>query len=296
MNQIPDASVALVVTSPPYFAGKEYETALGEGHIPKDYVDYLEMLTDVFAECARVLEPGGRIAVNVANLGRKPYRSLGRRRGSHPAGPPRSSAARRDRLAEGARRGRLVRVGLVPERRQPRAPRHDRASGRGEQGALRSSSDPARARTQRAALGRDDLQGRLHGGDDRPVGHPAGERDARRPPGSLPRRTSQRLIELYTYRDDVVIDPFAGRARPRSPRYGASGTSSVTTPTRSTSASGTNAHRTRERLVLEEEREKRNRATGRSSPRPPPLPKRTSPTRRRAVREGQRAKDIAARC
>src|SRR5947207_14884590 len=34
------------------------------------------MLTDVFAECARKLEPGGRIAVNVANLGRKPYRSL----------------------------------------------------------------------------------------------------------------------------------------------------------------------------------------------------------------------------
>ena len=32
--------------------------------------------TDVFAECVRKLEPGGRIAVNVANLGRKPYRSL----------------------------------------------------------------------------------------------------------------------------------------------------------------------------------------------------------------------------
>ena len=34
------------------------------------------MLEDVFAECVRVLEPGGRIAVNVANLGRKPYRRL----------------------------------------------------------------------------------------------------------------------------------------------------------------------------------------------------------------------------
>ena len=30
----------------------------------------------MFAECVRTLEPGGRIAVNVANLGRKPYRSL----------------------------------------------------------------------------------------------------------------------------------------------------------------------------------------------------------------------------
>ena len=76
LSMIPDASVALVVTSPPYFAGKEYEATLGDGHVPASYVDYLTMLRDVFAECWRVLEPGGRIAVNVANLGRKPYRSL----------------------------------------------------------------------------------------------------------------------------------------------------------------------------------------------------------------------------
>ena len=76
MRDVADNSVALVVTSPPYFAGKAYEEALGEGHIPATYVDYLRMLRDVFAECARVLQPGGRIAVNVANLGRRPYRSL----------------------------------------------------------------------------------------------------------------------------------------------------------------------------------------------------------------------------
>ena len=76
MTDVPDGSVALVVTSPPYFAGKAYEEALGEGAIPATYLDYLQMLRDVFAECVRVLEPGGRIAVNVANLGRRPYRSL----------------------------------------------------------------------------------------------------------------------------------------------------------------------------------------------------------------------------
>jgi site-specific DNA-methyltransferase (adenine-specific) len=76
MRAVADNSVALVVTSPPYFAGKAYEEALGEGHIPATYVEYLVMLRDVFAECARVLQPGGRIAVNVANLGRRPYRSL----------------------------------------------------------------------------------------------------------------------------------------------------------------------------------------------------------------------------
>lgn len=76
MPDVKDNSVALVVTSPPYFAGKEYEEALGQGGIPSTYVEYLELLRDVFAECKRTLEPGGRIAVNVANLGRKPYRSL----------------------------------------------------------------------------------------------------------------------------------------------------------------------------------------------------------------------------
>lgn len=76
MREIPDNSVGLVVTSPPYFAGKAYEEALGEDHIPADYVTYLDMLHDVFAECVRVLEPGGRIVVNVANLGRRPFRSL----------------------------------------------------------------------------------------------------------------------------------------------------------------------------------------------------------------------------
>ena len=76
MDDVDDDSVALVVTSPPYFAGKEYETALGEGHVPADYIEYLTMLRDVFAESARTLEPGGRIAVNVANLGRRPYRNL----------------------------------------------------------------------------------------------------------------------------------------------------------------------------------------------------------------------------
>jgi len=76
MSAVPDGSVALVVTSPPYFAGKQYEEEMGATGVPSSYAEYLEMLEAVLAECARTLEPGGRIAVNVANLGRKPYRSL----------------------------------------------------------------------------------------------------------------------------------------------------------------------------------------------------------------------------
>ena len=76
MDSILDNSVALVVTSPPYFAGKQYEEELEREGVPASYLEYLDMLREVFAECVRKLEPGGRIAVNVANLGRKPYRSL----------------------------------------------------------------------------------------------------------------------------------------------------------------------------------------------------------------------------
>ena len=76
MADVATGSVALVVTSPPYFVGKQYEEELERDGVPSSYLEYLELLRDVFAECVRTLEPGGRIAVNVANLGRKPYRSL----------------------------------------------------------------------------------------------------------------------------------------------------------------------------------------------------------------------------
>lgn len=63
---MPDNCVHLVVTSPPYNASKEYDDDLS-------LKEYLTLLQDVFAECYRVLAPGGRMVVNVANLGRKPY-------------------------------------------------------------------------------------------------------------------------------------------------------------------------------------------------------------------------------
>jgi len=55
-----------MVTSPPYNVGKEYDENL-------TLTDYRELLKNVFSEVYRVLVPGGRACVNVANLGRKPY-------------------------------------------------------------------------------------------------------------------------------------------------------------------------------------------------------------------------------
>ena len=63
---LPDNCVHLVVTSPPYNASKDYDEDLS-------LKEYLTLLHEVFAECYRVLTPGGRMVVNVANLGRKPY-------------------------------------------------------------------------------------------------------------------------------------------------------------------------------------------------------------------------------
>ncbi len=66
MKEIPDNSVHLMVTSPPYNATKEYDEDL-------TLKEYLQLLRNVFAETYRVLVHGGRACVNVANLGRKPY-------------------------------------------------------------------------------------------------------------------------------------------------------------------------------------------------------------------------------
>ncbi|HON87880.1 MAG TPA: site-specific DNA-methyltransferase [Spirochaetales bacterium] len=69
MSELPDNSVHLMVTSPPYNVGKEYDENLS-------LKEYRELLKRVFKETYRVLVPGGRLCINVANLGRKPYLPL----------------------------------------------------------------------------------------------------------------------------------------------------------------------------------------------------------------------------
>ena len=66
MSMIPDNSLHLMITSPPYNVSKEYDEDLSLS-------EYLEMLRTVFTETYRVLVNGGRACINVANLGRKPY-------------------------------------------------------------------------------------------------------------------------------------------------------------------------------------------------------------------------------
>jgi site-specific DNA-methyltransferase (adenine-specific) len=66
MKELPDNSVHLMITSPPYNVSKEYDKDLS-------FNEYLQLLEKAFRETYRVLVNGGRACVNVANLGRKPY-------------------------------------------------------------------------------------------------------------------------------------------------------------------------------------------------------------------------------
>jgi DNA modification methylase len=66
MEELPNNSIHLMITSPPYNVTKEYDNDLS-------LKEYLSLLSNVFKEIYRVLVPGGRACINIANLGRKPY-------------------------------------------------------------------------------------------------------------------------------------------------------------------------------------------------------------------------------
>lgn len=66
MEELPDNSIHLMVTSPPYNVGKEYDENLTMD-------EYRKFLKKVWKDVKRVLVPGGRACINIANLGRKPY-------------------------------------------------------------------------------------------------------------------------------------------------------------------------------------------------------------------------------
>ena len=208
--QVADRSVALMITSPPYFAGKEYETEMGAGHVPSSYVEYIEMLREVFALCLRKLEPGGRMAINVANLGRKPYRSLSadvmgilqndlgmllrgevvwqKAKGAggscawgsykSPQNPVLRDVTERVIIAS---KGRFDRAKKRAKREAEGLP-HEPTIGTEE--FLEATIDIWEIPSERATK----------------VGHPA----------PFPVALPLRLIELYTYKDDLVLDPFIG--------------------------------------------------------------------------------------
>ena len=192
MHELPDNCVALAITSPPYNVGKEYDDDVS-------LEDYLGLLKRVFHETYRVLQPGGRVCVNVANVGRKPY-------------VPLASYVNMLMLDIGfLMRGEIIWV------------KAKGASGSCAWGSWCSARNPvlrdiheyvlvfSKVRFDRVAKGkgtvkpegfmRDTLSvWEIPPASARKVGHPAPF------PVELPRR----LIELYSFKGDLVLDPFSG--------------------------------------------------------------------------------------
>jgi len=194
MDELPTNSIHLMVTSPPYNVGKDYDNDLSLD-------EYRNLLRRVFKEVYRVLVPGGRACVNIANLGRKPYLPL-----------------HQYVIDDMVRLGYLMRGEIIWDKGSS-------ASRSTAWGSWLSASNPtlrdvheyilvfSKEMFQRKKLA--DRQNTISREEfldytksvwsfpavsAKSVGHPAPF------PVELPRR----LIQLYTYEGEVVLDPFVG--------------------------------------------------------------------------------------
>lgn len=193
MAALPDNCVHLMVTSPPYNVTKEYDDDL-------TLREYLGLLEQVFRETLRVLVDGGRACINVANLGRKPYIPLS------------------DHISQ-----LMTRIGFLMRGEIIWA----KGAGAGVSmawGSWKSASNPVLRDTheyilvfskgsfKRSGKGRTSTitaeqfmewtksVWTMPTESARKVGHPA----------PFPVELPARLIHLYTFAGDVVLDPFMG--------------------------------------------------------------------------------------
>ena len=194
MNEIPDNSVHLMITSPPYNVGKEYDNDL-------TLDEYLELLTSVFREVYRKLVTGGRACINIANIGRKPYIPL--------------HAMIIEIMLD---LGFLMRGEIIWDKSTS-------AGGSCAGGSWMSASNPVlrdyheyilifskesysknKAQEKRDTINHDDFiqwtksVWTFPAVNAKKIGHPA----------PFPIELPHRLINLYSYEGDVILDPFIG--------------------------------------------------------------------------------------
>jgi len=193
MDELPDNSVHLMVTSPPYNVSKEYDDNLSLN-------EYLKLLNTVWRETYRVLVPGGRACVNVANLGRKPYIPL------------------HSYIIEGMQEiGYLMRGEIIWNKASSASPST-------AWGSWLSAANPVlrdiheyilifsketfsrKKETRENTIKKEEFLEwtksvwTFPAVSARQIGHPA----------PFPEELPHRLIQLYTFQDDVVLDPFVG--------------------------------------------------------------------------------------
>lgn len=194
MKELPDNSIHLVITSPPYNVGKDYDNNL-------TLEEYLTFLNRIWREVYRVLVPGGRACVNVANLGRKPYIPL-------------NGLIAKELIGLGF----LMRGEIIWDK-------SGSASVSTAWGSWQSASNPTLRDTHeyilvfsKGTFKREKIAGRestitkeqfleftrsvwvLISESAKKVGHPA----------PFPVELPYRLIQLYSYANEVVLDPFMG--------------------------------------------------------------------------------------
>jgi DNA modification methylase len=193
MTELPDNCIHLMITSPPYNVQKEYDEDM-------TLREYLNLLRKVGEETFRVLVTGGRACINIANLGRKPYIPL-----------------HAYIIQEMLDIGFLMRGEIIWDKGSS-------AATSTAWGSWLSATNPvlrdvheyilifSKESFSRKGDGREstvDRDGFLSwtksvwtfpAESARRIGHPA----------PFPEELPKRLIELYTYRGDVILDPFCG--------------------------------------------------------------------------------------
>ncbi len=193
MDELPDNSIHLMITSPPYNVTKEYDQDLSLS-------EYRTLLQRVFRETLRVLTHGGRACVNIANVGRKPYLPL-------------HAFIIEDMIEMGF----LMRGEIIWDKGASASPST-------AWGSWQSASNPTlrdvheyilvfskgqfnREKEEKSdSIGRDEFLEftksvwTFSAERATKVGHPA----------PFPRALPERLIKLYSFEGDVVLDPFCG--------------------------------------------------------------------------------------
>lgn len=214
LSWIPNGSVHLVVTSPPYWTLKKYEKnekQLGE---IEDYTAFLDELDKVWRECARVLAPGGRICCVVGDV------CIPRKQGRHRVMPLHADIMVRARslgldaltpilwfkIANGVTEAKGNGAGFYGKPYQPGAIIKNDAEyilflRKG--GEYRSPSPIQKALSM---LKKDEMKAWLRSawldikGESTRRGHPA----------PYPPSLAERLIKLFSFAGDTVLDPFVG--------------------------------------------------------------------------------------
>ena len=192
---IPDNSIHLIITSPPYNNSKEYDEDLS-------LEEYLKLINDVMVEAHRILIRGGRICINIANIGRKPYIPL---------------STYIDQI--------MIKIGFLPrgqiiwDKSASAGPSTAWGSwqsasnpilrdiheyilvySKGEFGRKNSRSNKDDSISKDAFLENTKSIWKFPTASARKIGHPA----------PFPIELPKRLIELYSFENDIILDPFAG--------------------------------------------------------------------------------------